>query len=244
MVRITNVRDATNVCFNACVFCTEVQLENKMCSSGWKCLSTCIYTCYSPHALSCRLLDLQCPTLLPQQLFESNREKESKKTLYEKCQFSPWIIISEVFLCSFSLCRKSPNVKLRMSRGARLCQQAWTGLAPLSEIKDIVSDAGLLMNSISQFSDIREQKWLSGGYLSQKGLHWLPHGHLSMPNENKYICCEHNYKHRGSVVSSSVHKGSAVCLRYLGCLHIPWNQGRGCSDNLWKEWKNEYNRYE
>lgn len=93
-----------------------------------------------------------------------HREKESEKTLNEKkCQFSPWIIISEMFLCFFSLCRKSPNVKLRMSRGARLCQQAWTGLAPLSEIKDIVSDAGLLMNSTSQFSDTREQKWLSGG---------------------------------------------------------------------------------
>ena len=63
-----------------------------------------------------------------------------------------------MFLCCLSLCRKSPNVKLRMSRGAQLCQQAWTGLAPLSEIKDVVSDAGLLMNSTSQFSDMRELK--------------------------------------------------------------------------------------
>lgn len=48
--------------------------------------------------------------------------------------------------------------KTQNESGARMCRQAWTRVAPLSEIRDSVAVTGLLMNYILQSSHRREQK--------------------------------------------------------------------------------------
>ncbi len=76
---------------------------------------TYAHTWRLPHVLSCHLLDLQCQTRPPQQLYMTTQTKETLQTLrqtHSQCIFRT----DEMCICSLSLCRKSPNIKLVMSQ--------------------------------------------------------------------------------------------------------------------------------
>lgn len=91
-------------------------------------------------------------------------------------------------------------------------------VAPLSGIKKIP-------NYALHISDTTELERLTSDCLVT----------VAVPNESKFsISTEQTNKAvlwftEGGV---SLHTQTAACLGYLGCLHILWNQVRGCSDNL------------
>ena len=137
--------------------------------------NTCLNTWHLPRVLSCHLLDLQCQTRRPQQLQETNTHRGILRV-------KTWTMNAHNLsvLCLYEK-HKSQN-----ESGARTCLQAWTWVAPLSQIRDSVSATGRLMNYTLQSSHGRALKWLPGGFPTQtKKLNWLSHGRLFMPNESK-----------------------------------------------------------